>query len=104
MAHIISGLTKKGQSLKARALRWEGTELSDVYGRYSVYKERAMRQCREWYEADEGWDFHIISHTCQGFSVAWYYADKETGEIITRIETPSSTYRVDSTRRKGGDN
>lgn len=100
MAHIISGLTKKGQALRASALRWEGTELSDVYGRYSNLKEKAMRQCREWCEADGGWDFHIISHTCQGFSVAWYYSDKETGEIITRIETPFSTYRIDSTRRK----
>ena len=100
MAHIISGLTKKGQSLKDRALRWEGTSLDDVYGRYSNAKACAMRQCREWCEADAGWDFHIISHTCQGFSVAWYYADKETGEIITRIETPSSTYRIDSSVRK----
>ena len=99
MAHIISGLTKKGQQLKARALRWEGTSLDDVYGRYSSAKACAMRQCREWCEADRGWDFHIISHTCQGFSVAWYYTDKETGEVITRIETPCSTYRVDSRRR-----
>lgn len=100
MAHIINGATKKGTELKARAARWEGTDLSDVYGSYSVFKARAMRQCREWCEADNGWDFHIISHTCQGFSVAWYYADKDTGEVITRIETPSSTYRVDSSVRK----
>ena len=100
MAHIISGLTKKGSTLRANARRYEGTSLDEVYGRYSNAKACAMRQCREWCEADEGWDFHIISHNCHGFSVAWYYADKETGEVITRIETPRNTYRIDSSRRK----
>lgn len=100
MAKIISGATKRGQQLLRRASHWEGTDLSDVYGRYSVFKASAIKECREWCEADEGWDFHITSHNTSGFCVAWRYTNKETGEVMTRIETPKSTYIVDGARKE----
>lgn len=99
MGRIISGATKRGQELLARAAHFEGTDLDDVYGRYSSAKARALRECREWCEADNGYNFHICSHNTSSFSVAWNYTDKETGEIMTRIETSRSTYIIDSTRR-----
>ena len=96
---VISGTTKLGQRLRARASRYEGTELEDVYGRYSSVKASAMRNCKEWCEQDNGYNFHIISHNTSTFSVAWNYVDQNTGEIMTRIETANHSYIVDSTRR-----
>ena len=100
---IISGATKRGQALLARAARNEGTDLFDVYGRYSSAKASAMRDCREWCAKQNGFNFHICSHTAQAFSVAWNYTDPETGEIMTRIETSRNTYIIDSTRKSEED-
>ena len=97
---IIKGSTKRGQALLARANHFEGTDLSDVYGRYSSAKASAMRDCRLWCEEMNGYNFRIISHNTFGFSVAWNYTNKETGEIMTRIETPSGTHIIDGSRRK----
>lgn len=98
MAKIINGATKKGRELLERASRFEGTDLFDVYGRYSSRKAVALRHCRRWCEEDEGYNFHIISHNSHNFSVAWNYTNKETGEVMTRIETSSNTYIIDGTR------
>lgn len=97
---IIKGSTKRGQALLARANHFEGTDLFDVYGRYSSAKASAMRDCRRWCEETNGYNFRIISHNTFGFSVAWNYNIPETGEVMTRIETPSSTYIIDGSRRK----
>jgi hypothetical protein len=100
MANIIKGSTKRGQALLARANHFEGTDLSDVYGRWSSAKASAMRNCRAWCEGTNGYNFHICSHNGWGFSVAWNYTNTETGEIMTRIETSSGTYIIDGSRRK----
>lgn len=97
---IINGATKTGQRLLARANVFQGTELDDVYGRYSSAKASAMRDCKEWCKQDNGYNFHIISHCSNFFSVAWNYNEPNTGEIMTRIETASNTYIVDGTRAK----
>lgn len=98
---IIKGSTKTGQALLARASRFEGTDLDDVYGRYSSAKASAMRDCKAWCDAVNGKNFRIISHNGWGFSVAWEYVNDETDEIMTRIETPSGTYIIDGSRAKG---
>lgn len=95
---IINGATKKGQALLARAKRWEGTELSDVYGSWSAEKGRAMRNCREKCAAVKGYNFHIISANGWAFSVAWNFNNPETGEVMTQIETSQNTYVIDGTR------
>ena len=100
MGKIIKGSTKFGQNLLARASRFEGTDLSDVYGSWSSAKASAMRDCRAWCEETKGYDFRIISHNTFGFSVAWRYDNPDTGETMTRIETPSGTYIIDGSRRK----
>jgi hypothetical protein len=95
---VIKGSTKRGQQLLARASRFEGTDLSDVYGRYSSAKANAIRNCRELCNKMNGTNFHICSHTAQAFSVAWNYTNEETGEIMTRIETSCNTYIIDGSR------
>lgn len=98
MANIIKGSTKRGQALLARANHFEGTDLSDVYGRWSSAKASAMRDCKAWCGETKGYNFHICSHNGWGFSVAWNYTNTETGEIMTRIETSSGTYIIDGSR------
>ena len=100
MGKIIKGSTKTGQTLLARASRNEGTELSDVYGRWSSAKASAMRDCKAWCKALKGYNFRIISHNGWSFSVAWNYTNMETGEVMTRIETSSGSYTIDGSRRK----
>lgn len=100
MARIIKGSTKRGQDLLMRASRYEGTDLSDIYGSWSSAKASAMKDCKEWCDAVNGDNFHIISHNGWGFSVAWEYVNEETGEVMTRIETPSCTYIIDGSRRE----
>ena len=95
---IIKGTSKRGQALLAKASRNEGTELRQVYGRWSDEKEDVMRKCREAYKADDGENFRIISHCRDNFSVAWEYTDKETGETMTRVETYCNTYIIDGSR------
>lgn len=94
----ISGATKRGQELLARAKKNEGTELYHVYGKFSSAKAQAMADCRRWCYETNGYNFHIISHNCDYFSVAWNYDDPETGELMTRIETKFNTYIVDGSR------
>lgn len=98
--NIISGATKRGQELLARARYNEGTELYHVYGNISSAKMRAMEDCKRWYRETNGRNFRIISHNTFQFSVAWEYDNPETGELMTRIETANNTYIVDGSRKE----
>lgn len=95
---IISGASKTGQKGLARADTNQGSELREVYGRWSNKKEVAMRECKKEYLEDKGYDFRIIGHNCDYFSVAWNYTDKKTGELMTKIKTASATYVIDGSR------
>ena len=84
--------TKRGQVLFERGLNNEGTELSDVYGRYSQAKQNAIEWCRKQCEMNNGTDFHICSHNSNVFSIAFrYFIDNEP---VMRIETASNTYII----------
>ena len=96
---LVKGNTKKGEELLARAARYEGLFLDDVYGSHSAAKARAYRECRDKCTLNKGWDFHICSHNSQKFSVAWKFTNPETGEVMTQIETADYTYIVDGSRR-----
>lgn len=97
---IVNGATKRGQELLARASRNEGTELRQIYGRWSNLKENAMRECKEKCAAVNGYNFRIIGHTGWAFSVAWNFTNQDTGEVMTQIETSSNTYVIDGSREK----
>ena len=92
---IISGASKTGQRLLAGAKKNQGTELREVYGRWSNAKETAMRNCKREYLEDDGYNFRITGHNCDRFTVAWEYVNKETGEVLTKIKTGENTYIID---------
>ena len=84
--------TKRGQAMFERGLNNEGTQLSDVYGRYSRAKENAMEWCRNQCIMNDGTDFHICSHNSSFFSVAYRFFINN--EAVMRIETASNTYII----------
>ena len=84
--------TKKGQDLFWRGCQNEGTELSDIYGRYSQAKHNAMEWCKRQCEINDGVDFHICSHNSNFFSVSFRYFINN--EPVMRIETASNTYII----------
>lgn len=100
MANVINGATKRGQNILAMAESNIGRELYDVYGSFSSEKAKAMRDCKRWYLEDNGYNFHICSANTWQFTVAWNYVNVETGEVMTRVETASSSYIVDGNRRE----
>jgi len=94
MRHI-NAQTQKGQNFIYEHRRAYAAELREVYGRWSNAKEKAYRECREWYFAsNQHSDFRIISANTYGFTVAWYFVDETTGERVLRVETPANTYFV----------
>lgn len=95
---IISGASKTGQRLLASAERNQGTELRDVYGKWSNKKETAMHNCKREYLEDNGYNFRITGHNCDRFTVAWNYNSLETGEVMTKIKTGENTYIIDGSR------
>lgn len=98
---VISGATKTGQALLARAAHNQGKELRSIYGRWSNKKENAMQDCKRECLADKGYDFRIIGHNRTYFSVAWNYTNKETGEVMTKIKSGGrATYIIDGSRAR----
>lgn len=80
-------VTKKAgiKEMIRRYEMWEGSnarELGDVYASYSVYKERAMRRCKQLCEDLGGFDLKIVSHNTNMFTVGFEYPDAETGELM----------------------
>lgn len=85
---IIKATTKKGQTMINNAKYYDGYTLRDVYGSFSVDKERAYNWCLAQCAKENGTNFHICSHNTFSFTVAW-----ETKEGV-RIETSNNSYFV----------
>ena len=85
---IIKGNTKRAQELRARATRYEGYDLYDVYGRVSGAKAEAWRECREMCAREGGERFRICGYCTTNFSVAWRV---ENG---WRLETYRNSYLI----------
>lgn len=60
----------------------EGVYLSDVYGSYSVAKERAYNYCRKLCDRFNGWGFQIVSHNINTFSVQFEFENPLNGRIM----------------------
>ena len=60
----------------------EGVNLSDVYGTYSVAKERAYNYCRKLCDRFNGWGFQIVSHNINTFSVQFAFENPLNGCIM----------------------
>lgn len=94
---MLSTKTAKGRALVERAKNDYGDALSNIYGRYSIGKMKAMEYCRRKYcEDDCARGFRIISYNTYGFSVAWETICEIDNNIVpcVHIETPSNTYDV----------
>ena len=93
---ILKASTKAGQRVIAMYKRNDGYQLSDCYGKYSARKQAAYDSCLRAFQSDnKATNFHIGSHGCQTFTVAWKYVDENTGHEMVRVETAENTYRVD---------
>ena len=88
MTAIIKGTTKKGKIMMNSAKNFQGYTLNEIYGTYSMAKYHAFYDCVLKAQAENGRNFHIISHNSFGFSVVW-----ETEKGI-RIETPKNSYLI----------
>ena len=67
----VKGNTKKAQELRARATRYEGYDLYDVYGSVSGEKRRAHKKCLDMCAEEGGERFRICGHCVSNFSVSW---------------------------------
>lgn len=86
---VVKESTYLGKQLIARGSRYEGTELYQIYDKWSSSKQRAFDRCYEEYLSSEEHEaFSIISHNTFGFSVSWLCKDG------MRIETPKNSYLV----------
>lgn len=85
---IIKGNTQRAKELRGRAIRYEGYDLYDVYGRVSRAKDTAYDECYEMYLRENGEDFRICGHCTTNFTVAWRV---ENG---WRMETYRNSYLI----------
>ena len=86
---VVKESTSLGKKLIERGLRYEGTDLYQIYDKWSDAKQRAFDRCYDQYLASEEHEaFSIISHNTFGFSVSWLCKDG------LRIETPKNSYLV----------
>lgn len=86
---VVKESTSLGKRLIAMGSRHEGTELHQIYDRWSQAKQIAFNWCYDQYLASEEHEaFSIISHNSFGFCVSWLCKDG------LRIETPKNSYLV----------
>ena len=86
---VVKENTSLGKKLISMGSRYEGTELYQIYDKWSRAKQIAFDWCYEQYLASEEHEaFSIISHNTFGFSVSWLCKDG------LRIETPKNSYLV----------
>lgn len=86
---VVKENTSLGKKLISMGSRYEGSELYQIYDKWSSAKQRAFDWCYEQYLASEEHEaFSIISHNTFGFSVSWLCKDG------LRIETPKNSYLV----------
>lgn len=68
--------------------------LDDCYNNYSYDKARSYYNIKLECENLDGYDFTILSHNPFQYSCGYVYPDSETGALILRVETASSTYET----------
>ena len=90
-------MTKKQRALYANWRNSSVSELWQVYGRYSLEKERAMQYCLDKMDKLGGWAGRICSYNTFQFSFAFLYqmGNKETGEVELWMdyETACNSYQ-----------
>lgn len=85
--------TKKGKELCERGARCTFTDLSQIYTKWSVYKENAYYYCLDMYLKDKDSSYFGIGNANTfGFTASWYC--KINDENVMRIETKDNSYIV----------
>ncbi len=73
---VLAEGTKKGDEIIAKASRWDGNTLSQVYDHWSHDKQDAYDDAYEMYKnSRHGNSFGICSHNSYGFTVSWLHDD-----------------------------
>ena len=86
---VVKESTALGKKLIAMGSRYEGTDLYQIYDKWSDAKQKAFDWCYDQYlQSEEHESFSIISHNTFGFSVSWLCKEG------LRIETPKNSYLV----------
>lgn len=86
---VVKESTSLGKKLISMGSRYEGTNLYQIYDKWSDAKQKAFDWCYDQYlQSEEHESFSIISHNTFGFSVSWLCKEG------LRIETPKNSYLV----------
>lgn len=93
MATILKYSSKRGTDIVNRAIRYEGTQLHQVYEKWSQAKQAAFDECYDKYLATPDHDsWGICSHTNNFFTVSWLGKYEEQDALF--YETHRNSYIV----------
>ena len=71
---VLSEYSKKGKDVLARASRWDGNTLNQVYDHWSEDKQKVFDDAWKMYcNSSNGESFSICSHNSFGFTVSWLH-------------------------------
>ena len=86
---VVNANTQLGKRLVAISQNYEGTELYQVYDKWSTAKQVAWDKCYDEYRNTDGAsNFSICSHNSFCFTCKWFTQDG------MRLETRNNSYLV----------
>ena len=85
---------KRAEGFRLRFMYDEGNILYDVYRNPSAAKMQAFNRCREKCMEMGGYNFCILSHNSQIFTVGWITED-ENGAHTLHVETAYNSYEME---------
>ena len=90
---ILKSSTKRGACVLERGQNCTATSLDQLYGSYSIAKQRAFDWCWEQFCKDENAsNFGVGNANTFGFTASWYTMYE--GNIAMRVETKDNSYLV----------
>ena len=60
-------------------------KLDDVYGKYSIHKEKAFEECKYLMDNNDGFFLKIISHNVQFFTCGFVFYDENYNKFFCYI-------------------
>lgn len=85
-------MTKKNKTMYENWERATMKSIYDAYERPSHNKVKAYERCEEDRYMLDGWDARIPSKNTFGFTYAFLFSSKETGELMMYYATKDNTY------------
>jgi hypothetical protein len=98
LQHKTGGLimSKKSEYINRAYQNATAAVLSDVYKQPSDRKRYAFMYCQDLCAQFHGYNLRITAHTCQFFTAAFQFVNKDTGVIQIMNITASKNTIVDS--------